>query len=135
MAVSEQTALVRQVWPLLTVQDVERSVEFYRNRLGFTVVGRAASGNKLFWCRVERGGASIMLQQSQDEDGAAAGRGRGVSLYFLCDDADSLHAELSARGLQLKLPSLAPYGMRQLFVPEPDGYSICFESPTEDWAG
>lgn len=135
MTVAEPTAVVRQIWPLLTVQCIERSIEFYRNRLGFTIVGRAESDDKLFWCRLERGGVSIMLQQAAEEDGPAEGRGRGVSFYFLCDDADALYAELSARGVQLKPPSLAYYGMRQLFVREPDGYSICFESPTEDWAG
>lgn len=134
MAVVEQTS-IRQIWPLLTVQDIERSVEFYRDRLGFTVVGRAESEGRLFWCRLERGGVSLMLQQAEVEDGPAAGRGRGVSLYFLCDDVDGLHAELQARGLSLKPPTPASYGMKQLFVPEPDGCSICFECPTDDWAG
>jgi hypothetical protein len=50
-------------------------------------------------------------------------------------NADRLHAELSSRGLQLALVTVAEYGMKQLFVPEPDGYSICFESPIETWVG
>ena len=77
----------------------------------------------------------VMLQQSGEEDGPPEGRGRGVSFYFVCDDADMMYAELSDRGLQLEPPSAEYYGMKQLFVPEPDGYSICFESPTEDWTG
>ena len=89
----------------------------------------------MFWCRLERGGSSIMLQQAEDEDGPAEDRGRGISFYFVCDDADAMYADLLSRGLQLRPPSLAYYGMKQLFVPEPDGYSICFESPTKDWAG
>lgn len=48
MTVAEHTASLRQIWPLLTVQDIERSVEFYRNRLGFTVVGRAESDDRCF---------------------------------------------------------------------------------------
>ncbi len=89
-----------------------------------------------YLCRLCKcGGASIMLQQAQNEDGPAQGRSHGVSFYFICDDTDVLYAELSARGMQLPPPSLAPYGMKQLFVPEPDGYSICFESPTEAWSG
>jgi uncharacterized glyoxalase superfamily protein PhnB len=135
MTVREQAALVRHIWPLLAVQDINRSVEFYRDRLGFAVVGKAESEGKIFWCRLERGGASIMLQQADNEDGPPEGRGRGITLYFICDDADALYADLSLRGSQLTPPRLASYGMRQLFVPEPDGYSICFESPTADWEG
>ena len=41
-----------------------------------------------------------------------------------------MYAELTSRGLRLDPPKVAYYGMKQLFVPEPDGYSICFESET-----
>lgn len=135
MVLARQTAVVRQLWPLIKVQEIARSVDFYCNRLGFTVVGRAESGGKLFWCRLERDGASLMLQQAEAEDGPAADRGRGVAFYFVCDDADAMYAELSSRGLQLGPPSVANYGMKQLFIEEPDGYSVCFESPSECWIG
>jgi uncharacterized glyoxalase superfamily protein PhnB len=135
MTTVEGVATIRHVWPLLMVEDMARSMSFYERTLGFSVVGRAEVDGRMFWCRLERGGASIMLQQSDDEDGPVEGRGRGVALYFVCDDAERLHAELSGRGLQLPPVAVAEYGMKQLFVPEPDGYSVCFESPTDAWAG
>jgi uncharacterized glyoxalase superfamily protein PhnB len=119
---------VRQLWPLLAVRNIERSATHYCEKLGFTIVDADGESNRpKGWCRLERGGSSIMLQQSDDEDGDSWGR--GVSFYFVCDDAEAMHAELSARGLELSAPRVASYGMKQLFVPEPDGYSICFESP------
>ena len=135
MATAAQVATVRHLWPLLAVEDIDRSINFYQSKLGFSIVGRAEADGRLFWCRLERGGASIMLQQADEEDGPVGDRGRGVAFFFVCDDADRLHAELSSRGLQLARVTVAEYGMKQLFVPEPDGYSICFESPTETWAG
>jgi catechol 2,3-dioxygenase-like lactoylglutathione lyase family enzyme len=135
MTRSERAVIVHQIWPLLVVRDIDRSVEFYRDRLGFSVVGQAESEGRMYWCRLERGGASIMLQEADDEDGPAEGRGRGITFYFICEDADAVHADLSARGLQLEPPALAYYGMKQVFLPEPDGYSLCFESPTADWRG
>lgn len=113
------------------MQDIDRSIAFYRDRLGFSVVGVAKTVERVFWCHLKRGGASIMLQQAEPADGPAAGRGRGVGFYFVCDDADALYAEWTGRGLMLAPPTVADYGMKQLFVPEPDGYSICFESPTD----
>ncbi len=124
--------MIRELWPLLEVRDIRRSVAFYRVQLGFTLVGRdAESEDDMHWCRLVRDSASIMLQQV---DNPAAGAHRGISLYFVCDDADALHAELTSRGLALNPPSHAYYGMKQLYVPEPDGHTICFESPTEEWA-
>lgn len=135
MATVEHVATVRQVWPLIAVEDIERSINFYERKLGFSIVGRAEADGRVYWCRLARGGASIMLQQADEEDGPVGSRGRGVALYFVCDDAERLHAELSSRGLQLPPVAVAAYGMKQLFVPEPDGYSVCFESPTDAWAG
>jgi catechol 2,3-dioxygenase-like lactoylglutathione lyase family enzyme len=128
---TQSLGVVRELWPLVLVQDIERSIAFYRDRLGFTVVGEAKTSDRVFWCRLKRGGASIMLQQAEEVDGPPVGRGRGVGFYFICDDADGLYAEWTGRGLTLAPPTIADYGMKQLFVPEPDGYSICFESPTD----
>jgi catechol 2,3-dioxygenase-like lactoylglutathione lyase family enzyme len=128
MAVTECSAVVRQLWPLLLVKDIERSLRFYHGQLGFALVAQAQLQGKMFWCRLERGGASLMLQQAEEEDGTAEGRGLGVAFYFHCNDADAMHAELTSHGLQLDPPAMTDYGMKQLFVPEPDGYSICFES-------
>lgn len=121
--------MVRELWPLLIVRDLGRSVAFYRDRLGFEVAADARSEGAVFWCRMKRDGCSLMLQQAESEDGPADHRGRGVVFYFLCDDADVMHAELVSRGLPLSGPTTAYYGMRQVAVQEPDGYSLCFESP------
>jgi len=129
MTASTTTATVRELWPLLFVEDLPRSLEFYRDRLGFETVAEAQADGRVFWCRLRRGGASIMLQQAEAEDGPAEGRGRGVALYLVCDDVDALRQEFVARGMSLREPEIAPYGMKQLTVPDPDGYAVCFECP------
>ena len=131
MPSTEKSAIVRQLVPLLAVTDIQRSLEFYRDRLGFTLTGQAENEGRLSWCSMVRGGSAIMLQQAEDEDGPAKGRGRGVSFYFVCEDADAIYAELTSRGLQISPPTVAYYGMKQVIVPEPDGYYLCFECPVE----
>jgi glyoxylase I family protein len=127
----QRRAAVYGLWPLLVVRDIEQSLDFYCDRLGFELIDEALQGETRFWCRLTRGSVSLMLQQSEAEDGPAEGRGRGVSLYLLCDDVDRIHSEFQDRGLTLPAPELAYYGMKQLFVPDPDGYSVCFESAAE----
>ena len=126
---------VRQLWPLLFVSDIEHSTDFYCDKLGFDLVGKAEGDEGMFWCRIERGGACLMLQESSDGGPAVGAPGRGVAFYFVCDDVDAVYAEFLSRGLDLEPPSTAFYGMKQLFIPEPDGYAICFESPREGWEG
>ena len=127
------SATIRSLWPLLLVSDMTRSLEFYCETLGFEVVGRAGPAGAPFWCRLQRGSACLMLEW-RDAD-ALEPLSHGVALYFICDDAELMFEELTSSGLRLEPPSTAYYGMKQLFVPEPDGHEICFESPTDDWVG
>jgi hypothetical protein len=30
-------------------------------------------------------------------------------------------------GIQVEAPVVAPYGMKQLYLKDPDGYTICFQ--------
>lgn len=135
MVDSIKTAAVHILWPLLFVRDLEASLRFYRDQLGFSLVGTDGKPEgQMRWCRLERGGASIMLQQGDGEHSRKAADGQQVCLYFVCDDASAMYSELLSRGLPVDPPSVAYYGMKQFFVPEPDGHAICFESPTEDWS-
>lgn len=124
-------AQVRDVWPLLFVTELDRSLVFYRDTLGFELLGEARDDGRVCWCRLRRGGATLMLQQACPEDGEPGERGRGVVFYFICDDADAMHAELTARGLELAPATTAPYRMRQVELADPDGYQLCFESPLD----
>src|SRR5208283_3270505 len=54
---------VAQVVPFLRVSDIERSLRFYTDGLGFTMAMHCIDGGKLRWCRLEKGGAAIMLQE------------------------------------------------------------------------
>jgi uncharacterized glyoxalase superfamily protein PhnB len=128
MAVSDATAKLTELVPLLFVEKIADSVEFYE-KLGFEIVMRWESEEgTLGWCRLNRDSAGVMLQQACEEDGPAEGRGHGVAFFFICDDVDVLYAELTARGLSFKPPETAFYGMKQVFLNDPDGYQLCFQS-------
>jgi uncharacterized glyoxalase superfamily protein PhnB len=121
---------IRELVPLLFVEDAARSADFYRERLGFALAQSWAPEGTLAWCRLVRDGAAVMLQQAcPEDDGPAEGWGRGVVFYFNCDDAAAMHADLASRGLSIAPPQAAFYGMNQVRVRDPDGYELCFQSP------
>lgn len=65
MPLAEQNAAVHEMWPLLSVADITRSIAFYRDQLGFSVVSNAKDNGRVFWCRLKRGGASICFGWSR----------------------------------------------------------------------
>ena len=120
-----------QTVPLLLVTDLARACDFYCRGLGFELDRRWEPDGELRWCWLRRNGASLMLQQACQEDRPAAPRGNGVSLYFICQDAAAVYRDLSSRGIEATPPTVAFYGMNQVFVTDLDGYALCFENPVD----
>ena len=128
---------VRSVSPLLEVFDMDRSIRFYRDLLGFAVVATSTPENYA-WALLRLDDANIMLNTAYDEgerpDAPDAPRERGhgdTTLFFACPDVDAAYDHLVSRGLDMPKPTIAPYGMKQLFLRDPDGFGLCFQWPVE----
>ena len=52
-------------------------------------------------------------------------------LYFGTTDPDSVYEYLRSKGVDLEPPGIASYGMKQLYLNDPDGYNLCFQCPAE----
>jgi catechol 2,3-dioxygenase-like lactoylglutathione lyase family enzyme len=126
--------IVRQVVPFLAVSHVESSLRFYVDGLGFEVLERWVDDGTIRWCRLQREGASLMLQDFRRDGGLLwspdAPLGVGVSIVFLCDDATTIWREAVESGVQASRPFVGN-GMWVTTLRDPDGYRIEFESPTD----
>ena len=123
---------VRATVPLLFTANIEQSLSFYCDQLGFTLRGRWDPNGQLAWCLLAMEGAELMLQQAQPrEPTALPRRGGDIELFIVCDDVDALRERFLSRGVDAPPPTIAFYGMRQLTVQDPDGRPICFEHPVE----
>jgi uncharacterized glyoxalase superfamily protein PhnB len=121
--------------PLLQVFDMQASLKFYCDVIGFQIVEKTDPD---WWAMIRLGGATLMLNTAY-EDGkrprsADAKRVKGhqdVSLYFEFPDLDGLHAHLRGKGCKVNPPAKTSYGLRQMSVRDPDGYELCFTAPLE----
>src|SRR5215472_2345606 len=101
-------ANVIQVVPFLGVTDIERSLKFYVEALGFMLKNKWEPEGRIRWCWLTRGGASIMLQEFVKK-GLGGVRpegilGQGVNLCFQCEDAIALYYEFRSRDLEPSEP-------------------------------
>lgn len=125
---------VKQAVPFFQVTDIETSVRFYVDGIGFKMTNQWVDGGKLRWCRLEHGGASLMLQEFWREGPhtnlPVEKLGVGVSVCFICEDALAIYREIIARGLPASRPFVGN-GMWVTSLTDPDGYKIEFESYTD----
>ena len=61
----------------------------------------------------------------------AGGGTRRRGLFIGCPDVDAAYEHLRAHGVPVGAPTVAPYGMKQLYVRDPDGFTLCFQWPAE----
>jgi uncharacterized glyoxalase superfamily protein PhnB len=127
--------------PLLSVFDMPEAIAFYLDVLGFEVVSHspvieAAEGRYFHWAWLRLGGAELMLNTAYDANERPLARNAAdwiahdkVCLYIACPDPDAAYAELTAKGLELAPPKVAPYGMKQLHLKDPNGYLLCLQAP------
>ncbi|MFN2438984.1 MAG: VOC family protein [Chitinophagaceae bacterium] len=126
-------ANIKQAIPFFFVSNIENSLNFYVDGLGFEMTQKWIPHGSIEWCCLQRGGGAIMLQELRKGAGAHKFEekwGAGVSICFICEDALDLYQEFTARQIKVSEPFVGN-GMWVIGVSDPDGYRLDFESYTD----
>ena len=120
--------------PVLHVTDVESSLRFYVDRLGFTCPWRYDDDDgRAYVAQVDRQSCALILAKTWPEK-------VGKRLMFISLNVeprtreaavaalDALRTELEAKGVKVKEGS---WGYRLLVVDDPDGNQLFFNYPNE----
>ena len=124
--------------PVLIVERVGPTRDFFRDRLGFTQTAVVADGDDVGFAMLEKDGVTIMVQSHASliadvgPDSARAvnetisGRG-AVTLYVTVSDVDLIVPPLADTDVIVPLRKTF-YGMHEIMVREPGGHAITFAS-------
>ena len=128
---------IRGFCPLLQVFDMPSSVRFYRDIIGFELVSHAPlrGTDEFGWCLLRyTDGTELMLNTAYDygerpdaPDPARVASHGDTCIYFGCPDVDGAYRCLVDKGVHLDPPKVAHYGMKQLYLTDPDGFGLCFQ--------
>ncbi|HEX2446394.1 MAG TPA: VOC family protein [Vicinamibacterales bacterium] len=122
--------------PLLQVFDMPTSLAFYRDVLGFTVVSRAPDTDDCDWALLRLNESGLMLNTAYEADDrppapdpSRVAAHRDTALFFDCADVDGAYAYLRGKGISASKPVVQGYGMKQVYLTDPDGYELCLQCP------
>jgi catechol 2,3-dioxygenase-like lactoylglutathione lyase family enzyme len=128
-------ATIESVSPFFIARDVERSLDFYRDKLGFTVVFQEFEqpDRTPFFAIVSRDNVMLFLKGS----GEAVPNAQRYSwarwdAYFLVPDPDMLAAEFEDRGVSFSEALKDTHdGLRGFELIDPDGHVLFFGRPRQ----
>ncbi len=128
------TTRLTGVSPQFLVDDLDRAIAYYCDRLGFQLDFAYES----FYASVSRDGLAIHLKcaPKSRSDREQRRREEHLDAYFTVFGIRDLFSELTTGGAQvLKALEERPWGCLDFYVEDPDGYILCFSEPTPSGEG
>ena len=125
---------VTQAVPFLMVRNMQQSLDFYVDGLGFSLVNQWIPNDHIEWCWLLLGSAALMLQEirtdSFNKKYAGHTRGLGMTVCFQCRDSLLLYRQFKEKRLSPNEPFVGN-SLWVVDIRDPDGYQLEFSSPTK----
>jgi len=125
---SKQTGKLLRSAPYFPISNVEQSVAFYEQTLGFQC--EYSAGTPLQFAICSRDGLAIMLRRVAAPERIVPTEKQGGTwdAFFWVSDAQALHAELTAKGAEIVYGPLIQesYRMKEFAVRDCDGHVLGF---------
>jgi predicted enzyme related to lactoylglutathione lyase len=119
-----ETLRLRAVMPVLTVSDLERSLVWYRDILGFVVSEEARKDKRLTVVQLKAGKVRFLLRQDP-EVRSRRRQPQAIQLYCATrQDVDKLAAGIQVRGGVVEEAPGESHAGRDFTVVDPDGIRI-----------
>lgn len=119
----------------ITCKEVEASIRWYHEDLGFAVGQRFEHEGKLVGAIIRGGNIRIVLNQDDGQLGWDRVKGQGFYLQINVaagPDVDSAAARIKAAGgMILNEPADRPWGARMFQFKDPDGFKLGVSTPLE----
>jgi uncharacterized glyoxalase superfamily protein PhnB len=125
------TLQAKTLVPTMTVNDLNASLRFYRDGLGFAVKEEHNEEGKLLGVMLEAGNAVLGISQDDFAKGKDRVKGVGMRLYVDTDqDIEALAQQAKSAGIsKIEGPAPLPWGPMGFTVTDPDGFKITISNP------
>jgi len=122
-------AQITGIAPQFLVDDLDRAIAYYCDRLGFELDFKYQS----FYAGVKRDGFAIHLKHAAKlaADRAHRKQNEHLDAYISVSGIRGLFSEFEMRGAEvIKSLEQRPWACLDFYVADPDGYILCFSEPT-----
>ena len=114
----------------LTVKDLQKSLAWYQDVVGFTIDQKHEREGKLMGVSLKAGDVRILIGQDDGAKGWDRVKGEGFSLQITtAQNIDEVAQRIKQRGGKLATePTDMPWGARVFRLQDPDGFKLVISS-------
>jgi uncharacterized glyoxalase superfamily protein PhnB len=124
-----ETFRARAITASLAVKDLEKSLAWYRDRVGFFVEDKIQRGGTLSAVSLKAGDVRLLITQDDGGTGWDRVKGAGFTLHFTtAQDIDALAESIKQRGGRLDAAPENVSGTRTIRLRDPDGFKLVISS-------
>jgi catechol 2,3-dioxygenase-like lactoylglutathione lyase family enzyme len=124
-----ETFRARTISASLFVKDLDKSLAWYRDKMGFFVEQKFERNGKLTGVSLKAGDVRILISQDDGGTGWDRVKGAGFTLQFTtAQDVDALAESIKQRGGWLESGPESVSGTRQVRLRDPDGFKLVISS-------
>ncbi len=125
------TTTFKQLTPNLMVEDVNTTIDFYKNILGFEVLATVPETGTFNWAMLKQGNVEIQLQTRASlseeipifHDKPIGG---ALTLYIGVEGIQELHERIKQRVRVVQNMHTTFYGTREFAIQDSNGFAISF---------
>jgi len=115
--------------PVIPSADLEKTLRFWVDGLGFLVSSEMRKGAKLIFCMLRKDNLCFMLNERAGTS-IKPENYESIRLYWAPQDIHQTRERLKELGYAVSELQCRDYGQTEFFLTDDDGYSHCFGVPT-----
>jgi catechol 2,3-dioxygenase-like lactoylglutathione lyase family enzyme len=124
----DRTAEFKGIAPQFVVPDVVKTAEYYRDKLGFEILGFFL--DPPVYAMVRRGSAELHFGKADGDEikvNESVRKGLGSDAYIFVSEIDALYDEFTGHGVDIiEGPVNRVYGCREIVIKDCNGFTIVF---------
>ena len=135
----QENTMEQKITANLMVKDMEKTIAFYRDVLGFDVAMSQPENPPFAWVSMVRDGAGIMFatRESFEADPdlemfKGMKIGGSLVMWIIVDDVKSIETAVQGKAEIVKRLTKQFYGMLELTIKDPNGYVLTFAQPVSE---
>lgn len=125
---------LHQMKMMLATGDMDETITFYQDVLGFALGDKFESSGEISWCEMTLGDTALMFTQHETHTNEPEARDQfaQTTIVLYVGNVEAIYENLVNQDISVSPRRVTFYGMKEFDFQDPTGYTILIGQPTTE---